>query len=237
MAGLQRSPIPPLPQRGEAGGAHGACTDDAVSNRATVLVMRTCPLVLMAFAVAGCAHAPGRLVAPSGEQRLIVRDAPTGVTLVVTTGAWQGRPSDLEDELTVMHILVTNGGDEPVLLAPGDLELADRRGFRYALLDPGATFRRATASEISAKRYDLEYADTYDRGGPGEGQRFAPGGDLAPAALPWGVLEPGTQMRGFVYFEPMTQNANAAQLTWHLGTPNHRPLVDTVFEFAVTDAG
>lgn len=197
--------------------------------------MRARSALLMALAVAGCAHASGQLVATSGEQRLIVRDAATGITLAVTTGAWQGRPSDLQDELTVMHVLVTNGGDQPVLLAPGDLDFQDRRGFRYALLDPGATFRRATATEVATAEYDLDYAERYDLGGPGEVRPFAPGGDLAPSALPWGVLEPGTQMRGYVYFEPMTRNANGAVLTWHLGTPEHRPVVDAVFEFAVSD--
>jgi len=58
-------------------------------------------------------------------------------------------------------------------------------------------------------------------------------GDASALALPWGVLEPGTQMRGFLYFEPVTRTANEATLSWRIGTPEHAPVIDTAFQFYV----
>ncbi len=181
----------------------------------------------------GCAGASGVLVSEAGQHRLTAHDQRSGVTVVLTTGVWNGAPAGVANEVTVLHILVANEGSEPILLAPGDLEFRDRRGFRYALLDPGATFRPATAQEIDSGRYDHEYRDDYDPGQDGDVKRIWPEGDVARLALPWGVLEPGTQMRGYVYFEPLTRNANGGTLTWHLGTPKHQPVLDAVFPLAV----
>jgi hypothetical protein len=58
-------------------------------------------------------------------------------------------------------------------------------------------------------------------------------GDVPAQALPWGVLEPGTQMRGFLYFEPVESSANAATLTWHVTRPDHAPVVDLRFPLRV----
>ncbi|HWB79858.1 MAG TPA: hypothetical protein VG755_33065 [Nannocystaceae bacterium] len=179
----------------------------------------------------GCAH--GELVASNGEHRLTARDADSGVTIVLTTGAWDGQPQQLDDEITVIHALVANMGDQPILLAPGDLDLRDVRGFRYDLLDTGASFVRVESDESVAEGYDRQLERSYD---PGRSLAFEPflvSGDAAPRALPWGVLEPGTQMRGFLYFEPVTRTANGTKLTWHIDTPEHASVMDAVFELAV----
>lgn len=181
----------------------------------------------------GCAAQAGTLVAPSGEHRMIARDAESGLTVVITTGVWSGEPAGVSSEVTVLHVLVANDGHLPVLLAPGDFELRDRRGFRHALLDPGGTFRLANAKEKSQNRYDYEVRDDYDPGGGGDVERFWGTGDIARLALPWGVLQPGTQMRGYVYFEPVAHSSNGGTLTWHLGTPAHKPVLDAVFPFAI----
>ena len=58
--------------------------------------------------------------------------------------------------------------------------------------------------------------------------------DRLRAAIRNGVLKPGTQMRGFVYFESAESSANTATLTWHLTTPEHAPLVDLRFPLWVS---
>ncbi|MEM6293445.1 MAG: hypothetical protein AAGA54_19390 [Myxococcota bacterium] len=190
-------------------------------------------LALSLLTVGGCAARRGTLVAETGEHRLTAKDPESGVTVVLTMDVWEGEPRSVPEEVTVLHVLVANDGHQPILLAPGDLVLRDRRGFTYPLLDPGGTFRPARAAEQKAGRYDFEVREDYDPGGPGEVQRFWPEGDIARLALPWGVLQPGTQMRGYVYFEPLTYNANGGTLTWHLGTPAHQPVLDLVFPMAV----
>lgn len=196
-------------------------------------------VLLVASGVAGCA-ASGTLVAEDGSRRLTARD-PGGVTVVLTSGAWKGSPTALPEQWTVLHVLVANLGTTPVLLAPGDLELRDERGFRYELYDVGGAFERlepASASPDEASTWasydrvdhpDRPYDRHYDPGGPVEFEPIVAPGDVPAQALPWGVLEPGTQMRGFLYFERVEGTANAATLTWHLTDPSHVPVVDLRF--------
>jgi hypothetical protein len=175
----------------------------------------------------GCAG-QGMLVAEDGSHRLTAKDEASGVTVVLTSGVWQGEPAELPKQWTVLHMLVANLGKDPVLLAPGDFELRDERGFRYELYDPGAVFELVDPAE-RVDAYDRTYHRDYDPGGPVEFEPIVAPGDVPAQALPWGVLEPGTQMRGFVYFESVEDSANEATLTWHVLRPDHAPVVDLRF--------
>ncbi len=180
----------------------------------------------------GACASRGVLVAENGDHRLRARDEPSGVTVVLTSGVWDGEPPSLPKEWTVVHVLVANLGSAPVLIAPGDLELRDERGFRYELLDPGAVFELADP-KAPVDSYGRVYHRDYDPGGPVEFEPIIAPGDVAARALPWGVLQPGTQMRGFLYFEPVEASANAATLTWHFTGPDHAPIVDLRFPLFV----
>lgn len=167
----------------------------------------------------------GDLAAADGSRRMVARDPQTGLSIVLTAGAWDGSPPDLDSELTVLHALVANMGSTPVRLAPGDLDLVDERGFRRQLLDAGGSF---VLSGETDRGYhpgrDLDY-----------GRLDWNGGDVNALALPWGVLAPGTQMRGFLYFRKL-EHANAATLTWHFFSDKNQPLVDLAFDFVVARA-
>jgi hypothetical protein len=177
----------------------------------------------------------GVLVARTGHHRLTARDPESGVTVVLTTGVWEGRPTDLEQDLTVIHAVVANASRERrIVLAPGDLELRDLRGFRYTLLDLGATFHVAGATPSGG--YGRAYRHDYDIGRSTHFQTIRATGDLAHNALPWGILEPGTQMRGYLYFEPVQRTGNGASLTWHFASAEGQPLVDLRFDFLVARA-
>jgi hypothetical protein len=193
-----------------------------------------CRVWVLALASLAGLSAPGcttttRLVAADGSHRLIGRDASSGITVVLTTESWPGDVAWGED-LTIIHLLVANMGSEPLLIAPGDFELRDRRGFRYTLYDAGGAFQAVT-SDLEG----YEQAPIYD---PGRSRRYEPietyDGELSHVALPWGVLLPGTQMRGFVYFDDVRSSANHATLVWRAQTPDHRPLADFGFELHVS---
>ena len=186
------------------------------------------------MALGSCASRSGILVAPTGETRQTARDVESGVTMVITSGAWSGSPEGLEQELEVLHVLVANDGDQPILLAPGDFEFRDRRGFRYAVLDTGASFRPATKAERSSGRYDFDLERGYDPGGPAPVERIVPQDDIARLALPWGILLPGSQMRGYLYLEGVAASANGGTLTWRMTTAAHQRLADVVFEMSVS---
>ena len=178
---------------------------------------------LLTAVVAPLACTPqGELVAVDGSRRMVARDPQTGISVVLTAGAWDGSPSDLDSEVTVIHALVANMGTTPVRLAPGDLELVDERGFRHPLLDVGGALIQAGETEPAyPPGRDLSY------------NRLDWGGEVAALALPWGVLAPGTQMRGYLYFRRFDTIANAATLTWHLFSDKNQPLVDLAFDFFV----
>jgi len=181
---------------------------------------------LLAAVVAPLACMPrGELVAADGSRRMVARDPQSGVSVVLTTGAWDGSPPDLDADVTVIHALVANMGATPVRLAPGDLDLVDERGFRHQLLDVGGSFVRA--GDVDRGYHpgrDLSYS------------RTDWGGEVAQLALPWGVLAPGTQMRGYLYFRRIDGVANAATLTWHFFSDTSRPIVDLAFDFFVARA-
>lgn len=171
-------------------------------------------------------------MARNGEHRLTARDADSGLSMVVTSGVWSGETAPSQ-EWTALHVLVANLGDEPVLLAPGDFELRDPRGFGYEMYDLGAVFEPAGDSRDTADSYSRDYHRGYDPGGPVEFSPIVPPGDTAKHALPWGVLEPGTQMRGFLFFRSMERHANEATLTWHALRPDYTRVADLRFDLHV----
>src|SRR5690606_10793099 len=100
-----------------------------------------------------------------------------GISVVLTTGAWQGIPGDLDEQVAVLHVLVANLGDRPIRLAPGDLALVDERGFRRQLLDAGGSF---TQPGHEGGGYHPGRSLDY-------GEMEWVGGDVASSALPWGT--------------------------------------------------
>jgi hypothetical protein len=177
--------------------------------------------LLVGMAPIGCTTT-AQLVASDGSHRLLGRDAGSGITVVLTTESWSGDSAYGED-LTIVHLLVANMGSEPVLLAPGDFELRDRRGFGYVLYDAGGAFQAVPGDQDPSALAQQEIA--YD---PGRSRNFesvrTEDAELGRLGLPWGVLLPGTQMRGYVYFEDVRDTANQATLKWYAQTPEHEPL-------------
>ncbi len=194
---------------------------------------RATGVLLLASVIAGASGCAGsaQLVAPDGTHRLVARDAQSGVAVVLTTESWAG-DSGYGDDLTIVHVLIANMGSEPVLIAPGDFELRDGRGFHYVLYDAGGAFA-AVPPGADPNAYS-DQPVPYD---PGRSSNYesvrTDDGELGRLALPWGVLQPGTQMRGFVYFDDVRDSANQATLVWHAQTPEHRPLADYGFNLAI----
>ncbi len=195
----------------------------AVPHRPASLRLR-CLLALALTGSAALACIPrGDLVARDGSRRMMARDPDTGLTVILTLGAWDGSPNNLDEDITVIHALVANMGTNTVRLAPGDLDFSDERGFQRDLLDAGGSF---LVSGESDKGYH-----------PGRKLDFGRiewnGGDVGATALPWGNLKPGTQMRGYIYFQRLDNHGNAATLTWHFYNDKDQPLVDLAFDLFV----
>lgn len=188
--------------------------------------IRVLSLALASLLSGACASS-GQLVAADGSRRMVARDNSRGLTMVVTTGAWPGG-AVVEESYSVIHVLIDNQGQTPVLVAPGDFQLRDQFGFLYSLYDPGGSFQRVDEADQYADRRD------YD---PGHNTPFSLGYSADPAfaraALPWGVLEAGTQIRGFLYFDKLSDHANRGTLIWRAQTPTHQAVTDMGFAFFV----
>ncbi len=195
--------------------------------------MARLPCLLALLLATACAPAGGVLVGPGGNHRLVARDPSTGVSLVVTTGSWDGRPPNLPRQLTVVHALVANMGRAPIRLAPGDFELVSDRGFARAVLDAGGSFSVAQQDGDAPPRYS-EGRGGYPLGAsPNVVSLNSDSRDVHALALPWGVLYPGTDMRGFLYFEQVETISNSARLVWHVHDASGRHLVDLGFDLVV----
>ncbi|HFE44843.1 MAG TPA: hypothetical protein ENJ18_05005, partial [Nannocystis exedens] len=85
----------------------------------------------------------GELVAADGSHRQAAVDPTSKLSVVLTTGAWEGDPYYFDEDTTVIHAVIANMGNKPIRLAPGDIDLFDERGFQHELLDAGGTFALA----------------------------------------------------------------------------------------------
>lgn len=172
-----------------------------------------------------CVSPQRQLVSQTGAHRLRAHDPRTGLTIIVTTEAFDGEGAG---SFTTVHMLVANMGHEPIRLAPGDFELRDERGFRYDLYDTGSSFAVVPDADAAPAT-----AAPYDPGRDADFVSFRAPEDLARSALPWGALQPGTQMRGFVYFEDVTRTANHPTLRWHAHSADQRHIGEFAFELHV----
>lgn len=193
---------------------------------------RSAALLVLAATLSGCTTTR-ELVARDGSHRLLASDPASGVTMILTTEVWEGDPL-YGDDLTIVHVLIANMGSEPILLAPGDFELHDRQGFDYVLYDAGGSFSAVPAGVDPDAYATVQQPFGYD---PGRNLEYdnieTDDGELSRLALPWGVLLPGTQMRGFLYFDDVRDTANHATLIWHVQTAEHRPVADFGFDLHV----
>jgi hypothetical protein len=203
----------------------------------------TCILAVAASAIS-CGH--GRLV-PAPTAQLAAEAAPVGtdagVRLVANLDDWRGLADRLPDELTPIKIRIVNRGDEPVSILYQALTLRGHKGRVYHAvpaipLDHARLLERtgpirpvfaASSFDVAAryrdaypdlrvwprhlKRDDSYYERAYERwsGHP-------PGRELCRMALPEGVLEPGGEITGYVYFENPTSSESALALTAHLAS-------------------
>jgi hypothetical protein len=93
---------------------------------------------LAALLLAGCAQAlrpaPEAQRVPGRELAAVTESA--GVSMVVEAGAWNGRPDNLERELTPLRVTLQNGSGRPVRVRYDDFAIDTGRGITYAPLPP-----------------------------------------------------------------------------------------------------
>lgn len=168
----------------------------------------------LALLAAGCATT---LAPAPGANRLTERAAfaeKQGVRVVARAHAWYGIPASLPDELTPLLITVVNDSARPIRVEHENFVLSagEGEGVAYAALEPSRIDRvvsetlvdplyPAPGSPAFAGTFVWPHPAYWNTRAPVVRQVRLPTFDMLRQALPEGVLEPGGQATGFVYFE------------------------------------
>lgn len=179
--------------------------------------------LLLSAGANGCATdrglepAPGVRTLANNDSAAIINQQ--GIELVVDGDAWSGRPDNLEKEMTPVRVVVRNRGETPVLVQHRAFYLDGLSGQQVQARSPfkidqlGPIETRIVPAHTARQFYVADYLSPFY--GPvyptwGETIPYAPAPvswrpelptpDMLNRALPEGVLEPGGEVEGFVYF-------------------------------------
>jgi len=173
-------------------------------------------LLLVSVGLGACAG-PALVPDVPGMAGPILQEVP-GLRVAVEIGAWNARPSGLTD--TVLPLLVTlrNTGTHPVTVARQDFALLDQANRQYLPIPPADV----TAMYGGVSGSGVGVSPSVGFGGASGGRSFFGGGvgvtfgswgsdtrDIIPLGLAEGPIQPGAEIRGFLYFPrpaPETQD-------------------------------
>jgi hypothetical protein len=190
-------------------------------------------LLLLGVGLSACAQ-PAFVPDVPGVAGPLLQEAP-GLLVAVEAGAWNARPGSLPD--TVLPLLVTlrNTGDRPVTVARQDFALLDQANRQYlpipavdvaVMYGGGGGSGVAVSPSVGFGGSSGGWGNRSFVGG-GLGLTFGSWGsdtrDIIPMALADGPIQPGAEVRGFLYFPrpaPDTQEVRLVAVLRDLpGTP------------------
>ena len=169
----------------------------------------------------------------------IVQEAP-GLRVSVEANAWQGRPSSLAGYVLPFLVILRNTGTAPVTIARTDFSLLDDANRQYLPLVPTEVVTIMAGSGSGTTVYPSVGVggSTGSWGsstgfGVGLGAVFGGYGtdtrDIIPQAIADGPIQPGAEVRGFVYFPLPAPGYKSLRLVFAPRDPPGQPRLD--FEF------
>jgi hypothetical protein len=212
----------------------------ATPRRMSRLAPRSLLLVAAVLTGASCGHghlAPGEdaQLVPSAATAAVAIDA--GVRVVASLSDWRGTPMALPDQVTPIKIRVVNHGKRPVSILYEHFSLAGRRSRHYQVV-PAIPLAHATLLagmgpiqpifatsnfEVAARYHDIYPSldvspSPLPRERQGEASAAtlwatrAPNREVCRMELPEGVLGPGGEITGYLYFEDPTRSEKSLML-------------------------
>lgn len=199
-------------------------------------------LIACALGAAGCTStltpAPAaNEISGRGEGATI---ASNGVRMTARADAWEGTPQTLHRHVTPMRVTIVNEGAVPVRIAYNQFRLVGDSGRRYSALPPFQIEGDARTA-LGAPLYPptgfgyAPYVRPYYSSVPiypfepnvGYWNRYGsvmrtvdlPTTDMLRKALPEGVLQPGGEVTGFLYFEGVGPDVDRVQLRANFRNP------------------
>jgi hypothetical protein len=185
------------------------------------IALRSC--IPLALTVAACAHSSQLAPAPNAQtvpgNPRVAEETVDGVRVVVDSTAW--RSGTVHDVLVPVKVTIDDNGKHRLRIAYSEFTLGGASGFRLAALppyqvaannasvvQPGFFGRRYFLTPWASRFYDwpgvwqgpfpldVAYYNQYYAAWPAS----LPDRDVLRQALPEGVLEPGGEASGFLYF-------------------------------------
>lgn len=167
---------------------------------------------LLAVMLVGCSASGGPTLVPAAPtgSGAIVQEVP-GFRLVVQAGAWQGRPGSLTGYVVPFLVSLRNTGTAPLTVARTDFSLLDDVNRQYLPLAPIDVVAIMGSSGSSTTVYPSvgvggSSGSWGSSTGYGVGLGAVFGGygtdtrDIIPQALAEGLIQPGAEVMGFLYF-------------------------------------
>jgi hypothetical protein len=180
-------------------------------------------LTAAAIVLAACGRNP-ELVPASGAnvvqgpgESAIAADA--GVRLTVQAQAWDADPANLHEVMTPLRVELFNGSDQPIQVRSQEFQLVTSSGERMPAIPP------YDIDKTVAQRVEVPHAYPYD---PYYHYGYyddyfwdtvvidLPTDQMVAFALPEGVIEPGGNASGFLYFDDIDEDETRARLEMHL---------------------
>ena len=184
------------------------------------------PTAVIALGLAACAT---RQLVPAPEAQLMPGRQDTavaesgGVRTTVQSQAWSGSPASLPQQITPLQVTVVNHSDRPVRITYDDFTLTGSSGFAYSALPPykitGSVREPVMVPRFSYSRFYVapfyrpfypavpvwaaspwRYNSYYYNRVWADWPVRLPTRDMREKAIPAGVLQPGGQVSGFLYF-------------------------------------
>lgn len=219
---------------------------------------RTRPLLRVALlvAVCGCAHNPELEPAASvpdvpgrGEGAAVSVES---VVVEARAQAWQGQPIDLEEEVTPLWVRIENRSDRPLRVRYEDFWLQAPDGATYAALPPYNVEGEVVSSVDDADRFPAGFSVAphasawypgltpytgpfyydpmyYDRYAWSNVRRVElPTRDMLANGLPEGVVQPGTTIDGFLYFQDVPASVSGVTFLFELVDANSQQVFGRV---------
>jgi hypothetical protein len=190
----------------------------------------------LALFLAGCAAHAGSAGAPAASVNV------GGVEIGVTANAWRGWPTELPRLVTPVLVRLANRGDVPVRVDPRTFALTLPDGRLAAMLPADVRGMTPAPAPAALAQAGAALGPTRERSGAGwalnepsldprvdpshEPDRTweLPSADMLALALPDGLLAPGREVSGFVYFERAPRQVRETTLTWPVVDVTGAPL-------------
>ncbi|MGH7505074.1 MAG: hypothetical protein ACRELX_05470 [Longimicrobiales bacterium] len=200
--------------------------------------------------------APAAQPAPSDGHSATIEES--GVRMTAWSRMWEADPRDLSSAVTPLLVELRNDGTQPLRVRFNEFELVNPAGQNFQAIPP-FQIDAEIADPVRVPAYPFSgfyvapYLSPYYPGldpfvepwvydatyyGPWITfwrERELPTGEMIEMALPEGVLEPGGVVKGFMYFEDVSDDAQRVTLNFDLVSPDGTPFGELTIPFTVID--